>query len=44
MYTLMQIKSFEIEKVSIQRNLDNVIEWATEQNATFKEKYEEVNW
>ncbi|XP_042409385.1 kinesin-like protein KIN-7I isoform X2 [Zingiber officinale] len=38
-----QIKSLEIEKASIQKNLDNVLELATEQNASFKEKYEELN-
>ncbi|KAG1326558.1 kinesin-like protein KIN-7I [Cocos nucifera] len=36
-----QIKSLEMEKVTMQRNLDNVIELATEQNASFREKYEE---
>lgn len=38
----MQIKSLEIEKAFIQKNLDNVLELATEQNASYKEKYEEV--
>ncbi|XP_038982375.1 kinesin-like protein KIN-7I isoform X2 [Phoenix dactylifera] len=38
-----QIKSLEMEKVAMQRNLDNVMKLATEQNASFREKYEELH-
>ncbi|KAH0466106.1 hypothetical protein IEQ34_006209 [Dendrobium chrysotoxum] len=37
-----QIKSLEVEETSVQRNLDNVVALATEQNASFREKYDEV--
>jgi hypothetical protein len=39
----MQIKLLELEKSSIQSNLDEVLELATQQKASFSEKYEEVN-
>ncbi|XP_038975024.1 kinesin-like protein KIN-7I [Phoenix dactylifera] len=38
-----QIKSLEMEKVAMQRNLENVMKLATEQNASFREKYEELH-
>ncbi|KAF8403637.1 hypothetical protein HHK36_011741 [Tetracentron sinense] len=37
-----QIKMLEMEKSSIQQNLDSVVELATEQNISSKEKYEEL--
>ncbi|XP_020587927.1 kinesin-like protein KIN-7I [Phalaenopsis equestris] len=37
-----QIKSLEVEKISVQVNLDNVFALATEQNASFREKYEKL--
>lgn len=40
----MQIKALELEKATVQRNLDDVLDMATEQNASFKEKYEKVIW
>ena len=40
----MQIKLLELEKSSIQSNLDEVLELATQQKASFSEKYEEVNY
>lgn len=40
----MQIKLLEVEKSSIQSNLDEVLELATQQKASFSEKYEEVNY
>ncbi|KAJ8505051.1 hypothetical protein OPV22_005937 [Ensete ventricosum] len=41
---LKQIKVLEVEKATVQRNLDDVLDIATEQNASFKEKYEMVTW
>ncbi|CAL9754688.1 unnamed protein product [Musa acuminata subsp. burmannicoides] len=38
-----QIKALEIEKATVQRNLDDVLDMATEQNASFKEKYEKLH-
>ncbi|CAL9151481.1 unnamed protein product [Musa hybrid cultivar] len=38
-----QIKALELEKATVQRNLDDVLDMATEQNASFKEKYEELH-
>jgi centromeric protein E len=38
-----QIKLLEAEKSSIQTNLDDVLELATQQKTSFSEKYEEVN-
>ncbi|KAG8056785.1 hypothetical protein GUJ93_ZPchr0002g24058, partial [Zizania palustris] len=37
-----QIKLLELEKSSIQTNLDDVLELATQQKASFSEKYEEL--
>ncbi|TVU09549.1 hypothetical protein EJB05_43032 [Eragrostis curvula] len=37
-----QIKVLELEKSSIQSNLDEVLELATQQKASFSEKYEEL--
>uniref|UniRef100_A0A0E0M1C3 Kinesin motor domain-containing protein n=1 Tax=Oryza punctata TaxID=4537 RepID=A0A0E0M1C3_ORYPU len=37
-----QIKLLELEKSSIQNNLDDVLELATQQKASFHEKYEEL--
>ncbi|KAK3133349.1 hypothetical protein QOZ80_6AG0535400 [Eleusine coracana subsp. coracana] len=37
-----QIKLLELEKSSIQSNLDEVLELATQQKASFNEKYEEL--
>ncbi|KAJ4745013.1 P-loop containing nucleoside triphosphate hydrolases superfamily protein [Rhynchospora pubera] len=37
-----QIKLLELEKASIQNNLDNVLELATQQNNSFTRKYEEM--
>ncbi|KAK1269835.1 Kinesin-like protein NACK2 [Acorus gramineus] len=39
-----QIEVLEIEKAEIQRNLDNVVELATEQNASSRIKFEERSW
>ncbi|KAI0518738.1 hypothetical protein KFK09_006174 [Dendrobium nobile] len=39
-----QIKSLEVEETSVQMNLDNVVvALATEQNASFREKYDELD-
>ncbi|WOL06441.1 kinesin-like protein KIN-7I isoform X3 [Canna indica] len=38
-----QIKLLKIEKASIQSNLNNVLELATKQTNSFKEKYEELH-
>uniref|UniRef100_J3MXJ1 Kinesin motor domain-containing protein n=1 Tax=Oryza brachyantha TaxID=4533 RepID=J3MXJ1_ORYBR len=37
-----QIKLLELEKASIQNNLDDVLELATQQKVSFSEKYEEL--
>ncbi|KAK1293600.1 Kinesin-like protein NACK2 [Acorus calamus] len=39
-----QIEVLEIEKAEIQKNLDNVVELATEQNASSRIKFEERAW
>ncbi|KAK1316318.1 Kinesin-like protein NACK2 [Acorus calamus] len=39
-----QIEMLEIDKAEIQRNLDNVVELATEQNASSRMKFEERAW
>ncbi|URD98473.1 KISc [Musa troglodytarum] len=38
-----QIKALEFEKATVQRNLDDVLDMATEQNASFKETYEKLH-
>ncbi|KAJ8485346.1 hypothetical protein OPV22_017831 [Ensete ventricosum] len=38
-----QIKALELEKATVQRNLDDVLDMATEQNTSFKEKYEKLH-
>ncbi|XP_042515640.1 kinesin-like protein KIN-7O isoform X2 [Macadamia integrifolia] len=37
-----QIKTLEVEKSTIQKNLDSVVELATEQNISAKDKYDEL--
>uniref|UniRef100_A0A0A9DJE5 Kinesin-like protein n=1 Tax=Arundo donax TaxID=35708 RepID=A0A0A9DJE5_ARUDO len=39
-----QIKVLELEKSSVQSNLDEVLELATQQKASFSEKYEEMSY
>ncbi|CAL9083608.1 unnamed protein product [Musa textilis] len=38
-----QIKALEFEKATVQRNLDDVLDMATEQNTSFKETYEKLH-
>lgn len=39
---LMQISSVEMEKTAIQGNFDDILDLVSEQNTSFKEKYDEV--